>query len=117
MQAALQHMHTELGARRVLAEGGAILNGALIEGGYVDELLLTLSPKVIGGPSQSPAVRWEAPSSRDAIGGPSQSPAVRWEAPSSRDAIRNSGWRPPWSTTGPSLRPASSSSVTQASTP
>ena len=67
VRAALQHMHTELGARRVLAEGGAVLNGALIEGGYVDELLLTLSPKVIGGPSQSPAVRWEAPSSRDAI--------------------------------------------------
>ena len=67
VRAALQHMHTALGARRVLAEGGAVLNGALIEGGYVDELLLTLSPKVIGGPSQSPAVRWEAPSSRDAI--------------------------------------------------
>ncbi len=67
VQAALQHMHSELGARRVLAEGGGMLNGALIEGGYADELFLTLSPVVIGGPSQSPAARWEAPSSRDAM--------------------------------------------------
>ena len=67
VQAALQHMYTELGARRVLAEGGAELNGELIEAGHADEFFLTLSPKVIGGPSQSPAVRWEAPSSRDEI--------------------------------------------------
>ena len=68
MQAALQHMHTaSLAPGGCWLKAGPCSTGRLIGGGYVDELLLTLSPKVIGGASQSPAVRWEAPSSRDAI--------------------------------------------------
>ena len=51
VQAALQHMHTELGARRVLAEGGAVLNGALIDRTAMPtSYFLTLSPKDHRGP-------------------------------------------------------------------
>lgn len=37
------------GARSVLAEGGPILNGQLAAAGLVDELCLTLSPRLVGG--------------------------------------------------------------------
>ena len=37
------------GARRVLCEGGPTLNAALFEAGLVDELFLTIAPKLIGG--------------------------------------------------------------------
>jgi riboflavin biosynthesis pyrimidine reductase len=41
----------ELGFRHVLAEGGPHLNGQLAEAGLVDELCLTVSPTLVGGPS------------------------------------------------------------------
>jgi 2,5-diamino-6-(ribosylamino)-4(3H)-pyrimidinone 5'-phosphate reductase len=37
------------GARRVLCEGGPTLNAALFEAGLVDELFLTVAPKLVGG--------------------------------------------------------------------
>ena len=37
------------GARRILCEGGPTLNAALFEAGLVDELFLTIAPKLIGG--------------------------------------------------------------------
>jgi 2,5-diamino-6-(ribosylamino)-4(3H)-pyrimidinone 5'-phosphate reductase len=37
------------GARRVLCEGGPTLNAALFEAGLVDEIFLTIAPKLIGG--------------------------------------------------------------------
>ncbi|MYA02426.1 MAG: hypothetical protein F4038_02860 [Chloroflexi bacterium] len=56
--AALDHMKRELGATRVLVEGGATLNGELIQLGLVDEYFLTLAPRVAGGDSAHPAVQW-----------------------------------------------------------
>ena len=56
--AALRHMHRELGSRRVLLEGGARLNGELIRRNLVDEYFLTLAPKLVGGASAHPAMRW-----------------------------------------------------------
>jgi riboflavin biosynthesis pyrimidine reductase len=37
------------GVRRVLCEGGPTLNAALFEGGLVDEIFLTIAPKLTGG--------------------------------------------------------------------
>lgn len=62
---AFQHMHEALGARRVLVEGGATLNGAIIQANLCDELFLTLAPKIIGGPEALPAVRWPAAAARN----------------------------------------------------
>jgi riboflavin biosynthesis pyrimidine reductase len=39
----------ERGARSVLAEGGPSFNGQLAGGGHLDELCLTLAPKLVGG--------------------------------------------------------------------
>ena len=62
--AAFRHMRESLGARRVLVEGGATLNGAIIQAGLCDEFFLTLAPKIVGGPEQLPAVQWLTPASR-----------------------------------------------------
>src|SRR5207253_3568742 len=40
------------GFRSVLAEGGPSLNGQLAAAGLLDELCLTLSPKIVGGDSR-----------------------------------------------------------------
>ena len=37
------------GARRILCEGGPTLNAALFEAGLVDEIFLTIAPKLLGG--------------------------------------------------------------------
>ena len=67
VEAAFQHMREHLGARRVLVEGGATLNGAIIQAGLADEFFLTLAPKITGGPDQTAAVQWSAPASRSAL--------------------------------------------------
>ncbi len=41
----------ERGVRRVLCEGGPTLNAALLEAGLVDELFLTVAPRLVGGPA------------------------------------------------------------------
>jgi riboflavin-specific deaminase-like protein len=48
MMARLRQDH---GVRSVLCEGGPTLNAHLLAAGLVDELFLTLSPQLVGGPS------------------------------------------------------------------
>jgi 2,5-diamino-6-(ribosylamino)-4(3H)-pyrimidinone 5'-phosphate reductase len=48
----VKHMVADLGrrgARRILCEGGPTLNAALFAAGLVDELFLTIAPKLLGG--------------------------------------------------------------------
>jgi riboflavin-specific deaminase-like protein len=47
--AALRWLRTQHGVRRLLCEGGGALNGALFQAGLVDELHLTLCPRLFGG--------------------------------------------------------------------
>jgi riboflavin-specific deaminase-like protein len=54
LPAALAELHTRLGVRTVMCEGGPHLNGQLFAAGLVDELFLSLAPKLAGGPE--PAV-------------------------------------------------------------
>jgi riboflavin biosynthesis pyrimidine reductase len=49
LRAALEHLRTEEGIRALLSEGGPSLHGALLDAGLVDELFVTLSPKLGGG--------------------------------------------------------------------
>lgn len=48
---AMEVLWRDFGARRLVVEGGPQLNGALLAQGLVDEVFLTLAPKIIGGPS------------------------------------------------------------------
>ncbi|MDA0365811.1 MAG: dihydrofolate reductase family protein [Chloroflexi bacterium] len=63
----LSHARHELGARALLVEGGPTLNGALFDGGYVDEFFLTLGPRVVGGHQAAAAVASARPPSLDAV--------------------------------------------------
>lgn len=65
--AALDHMKRELGASRVLVEGGATLNGELISRGLVDEYFLTLAPRITGGEGAHPAVEWSGETTASGI--------------------------------------------------
>ncbi len=47
--AALRHLRHEHGIRALLCEGGPGLHGELEGGGLVDELFLTVAPKLVGG--------------------------------------------------------------------
>jgi riboflavin-specific deaminase-like protein len=47
--AALRALHHSQGLRAVLCEGGPTLNRALLADGVLDELFLTLAPKLVGG--------------------------------------------------------------------
>jgi riboflavin-specific deaminase-like protein len=49
LPAALAELHTRLGVRTLLCEGGPHLNGQLFAAGLVDELFLSLAPKLAGG--------------------------------------------------------------------
>src|SRR5262245_5270480 len=48
-RAALRWLREKWGVRRLLCEGGGALNGALFERGLVQELHLTVCPKILGG--------------------------------------------------------------------
>jgi riboflavin-specific deaminase-like protein len=48
-RAALQWLREKCGVRRLLCEGGGELHDALIRAGLVDELHLTICPKIFGG--------------------------------------------------------------------
>ena len=52
---ALRWLWSECGVRRLLCEGGGELNDALFRAGLVDELHLTICPKVFGG-RQAPTI-------------------------------------------------------------
>jgi riboflavin-specific deaminase-like protein len=45
----MTHLHDRHGVRSILCEGGPTLNSFLLAAGLVDELFLTLSPKLVGG--------------------------------------------------------------------
>ena len=47
--AALRWLRKKWNVRRLLCEGGGELNGALVRAGLVDELHLTICPKIFGG--------------------------------------------------------------------
>ena len=49
LPAALAELHARLGVRTLLCEGGPHLNGQLFAAGLVDELFLSLAPKLGGG--------------------------------------------------------------------
>jgi 2,5-diamino-6-(ribosylamino)-4(3H)-pyrimidinone 5'-phosphate reductase len=47
--AAVNLLYTELGVKRLLVEGGPLLNYSLMTQGYADELFWTLAPKIVAG--------------------------------------------------------------------
>src|SRR5262249_24574788 len=47
--AALRWLKRKWNVKRLLCEGGGEVNGALFQAGVVDELHLTICPKIIGG--------------------------------------------------------------------
>ena len=49
LTAALGQLRRERGIRALLCEGGPTLHGELEAGGLVDELFLTIAPKLAGG--------------------------------------------------------------------
>jgi 2,5-diamino-6-(ribosylamino)-4(3H)-pyrimidinone 5'-phosphate reductase len=49
----LETLAKEFGVRRLLVEGGPRVNRSFVEGRLVDEVFLTLAPKIIGGDSRS----------------------------------------------------------------
>jgi riboflavin-specific deaminase-like protein len=53
LAAALSELHDRFGIRTVLCEGGPHLNSQLLSAGLVDELLLSLSPKLAGDQADS----------------------------------------------------------------
>ena len=46
----LERLRAEHGVRSILCEGGPSLNESLIREGLVDELFLSIAPKLAGGP-------------------------------------------------------------------
>jgi riboflavin-specific deaminase-like protein len=48
-RAAFRWLHAKWDVKRLLCEGGGELNNALFRGGLVDELHLTICPKIFGG--------------------------------------------------------------------
>jgi riboflavin-specific deaminase-like protein len=57
LRAALAELRTRWGVRTVMCEGGPHLNGALLVAGAVDELFLTLAPKLGGGADPQASLR------------------------------------------------------------
>ena len=73
---ALRWLRQARGVKRLLCEGGGELNDALFRAGVVDELHLTLCPKVFGGR--------QAPTIADGLGMGSLGNAVRLRLKSAR---------------------------------
>jgi riboflavin-specific deaminase-like protein len=57
LPAALGELRTRLGVRTLLCEGGPHLNAQLLAAGLVDELFLSLAPKLAGGDTMSEVLR------------------------------------------------------------
>ncbi len=81
LRAALAELHARLGAQTVMCEGGPHLNGALLAAGLVDELFLTLAPKLGGGADPRTSLR--------IVCGPALSPPVELEL---REALESDGY-------------------------
>ncbi len=64
LAAALAHLHAE-GVRRVLAEGGARIHGALLRQGLADQVSAFISPMLLGGEDAVPAVEGSGIGSMD----------------------------------------------------
>jgi riboflavin-specific deaminase-like protein len=73
---ALDWLRDEWGVKRLLCEGGGELNDALFLAGLVDELHLTVCPKVFGGRT--------APTIADGVGAGSLAKAGQWKLKSAR---------------------------------
>ena len=80
LRAALAELHARWGVRTVLCEGGPHLNGALLAAGVVDELFLTLAPKLGGGADPQASLR--------IVSGPELDPPVELEL---REAFESDG--------------------------
>jgi riboflavin-specific deaminase-like protein len=76
LPSALRWLHTRWGIRRLLCEGGGELNDALFRAGLVDELHLTICPKIFGG--------CDAPTIADGLGFSKLSQAARLQLKSAR---------------------------------
>jgi riboflavin-specific deaminase-like protein len=57
LPSAMSELHERFGVRTVLCEGGPHLNSQLLAAGLVDELFLSLSPKLAGGDAMSETLR------------------------------------------------------------
>jgi len=71
LPAAMNELRTRFGVRTVLCEGGPHLNSHLLRQGLVDELFLSLSPKLAGGDPMGEALR--------IVSGPELEPLVELE--------------------------------------
>lgn len=76
LRVALRWLKRTRGVNRLLCEGGGELNDALFRTGLVDELHLTVCPKIFGGR--------HAPTIADGLGFPNLAAAARFELQSSR---------------------------------
>lgn len=74
--AALAWLRREWKVKRLLCEGGGEINDALLRADLVDEIYLTLCPKIFGGRT--------APTLADGIGAPSLAAAIRLQLKSHR---------------------------------
>lgn len=74
--ATLRWLNRKWGVRRLLCEGGGNLNDAMFRAGFVDELHLTICPKIFGGCT--------APTIAEGIGFPSLAAAAGFQLQSRR---------------------------------
>jgi riboflavin biosynthesis pyrimidine reductase len=81
LRAALAELHARWGVQTVMCEGGPHLNGALLAAGLVDELFLTLAPKLGGGADPQASLR--------IVCGPELDPPVELEL---REALESDGY-------------------------
>ena len=84
----MRRLTSDFGVRLLLCEGGPTLFGALLREDLVDELFLTLSPKLAGGGSEAPITHGPpllgAPPSHAPVGARARGLAV----PALRDSLR-----------------------------
>ncbi len=71
LRAALVELHARWGVQTVMCEGGPHLSGALLAAGLVDDLFLSLAPKLGGGADPQASLR--------IVSGPELSPPVELE--------------------------------------
>ena len=60
LEALMRYLAAERGVRRLVCEGGAILNYHMLNAGLVDEFFITVTPSIIGEPRPRTAVEGPA---------------------------------------------------------